>query len=388
MPPRLPQPTAEPRDRESGQQLAETPAAPADPLPPPADQEIGFFERILRFFLPGDSASPGDRPVETATLPAGEKTPEKIALPAPRPAEKAPPAPEGPPGSPDQGGFFDRLFSFFLPDEQPQPDQDVSGETGETGETAAPLMPSEVETAPLAPVEKRPEPQEDAADDGASGGRQEWSVIGVETARLPPTLPGRFKLSEPPENALDGIVLTVGESLRLGAQSRLRKPGPDGIEACVEKKRKTIAFCIDAVDWPVDLLPYLKVDSIMYQGAKTIGRYDDGMATYYHTVFPSASYQAVVGYYRRRYGEPTEYWKRSIAPLAAPRRDNPTVIWRSVNPVTKLISSLEVRNFDDARGSFPDIKRGAILLYHEWSTPVFPQLSTLELMLLRASRLR
>ncbi len=73
-----------------------------------------------------------------------------------------------------------------------------------------------------------------------------------------------------------------------------------------------------------------------------------------------------------------------MAPLAQPRKPNPTVVWQSIAPVTNLVTTLEVRMYDDNRGGFPDTKRGAVYLYHEWSQSVFPQVSAVELMLLRA----
>jgi hypothetical protein len=41
---------------------------------------------------------------------------------------------------------------------------------------------------------------------------------------------------------------------------------------------------------------------------------------------------------------------------------------------------LEVRKFDDTRGGFPDLRRGAILLRREGAQPIFPRLSALELL--------
>ncbi len=122
----------------------------------------------------------------------------------------------------------------------------------------------------------------------------------------------------------------------------------------------------------------------MYEGSRTIVRYDEGAATYFHTLFPTNSYDSIVNYFSRRYGPPTKKMNRSIAPLAEQRRINPTVIWQSIAPVTNLLTTLEIRTFDDNRGGFPDTRRGAVYLYHEWSQPVFPQLSSVELMLLRA----
>jgi len=69
--------------------------------------------------------------------------------------------------------------------------------------------------------------------------------------------------------------------------------------------------------------------------------------------------------------------------LAKPRRANPVSIWRSIDPATSLVSTLEIRQFNDTRVGFPDIRRGAVMLYHAWSEPIFSQLSVLELMVLK-----
>ena len=69
--------------------------------------------------------------------------------------------------------------------------------------------------------------------------------------------------------------------------------------------------------------------------------------------------------------------------MGEPRRGNPVAMWQSVDPKTNLVTTLEVRKFDDARGGFPDTDKGVVMLYHAWSSPIFPQLSTLELMVLK-----
>lgn len=114
-----------------------------------------------------------------------------------------------------------------------------------------------------------------------------------------------------------------------------------------------------------------------------ISRYDQGAATRLHSLFNSEDFEKVTAYYQSRFGEPTEIWKRSIAPLAKPRQDNPTVSWRDRDPETNAISILEIRKFDDTRGGFPDIKRGAVMLYFVNSPGIFPQVSSHELMQLK-----
>ena len=73
--------------------------------------------------------------------------------------------------------------------------------------------------------------------------------------------------------------------------------------------------------------------------------------------------------------------KRQIAPFASPRLPNPAMLWHAVTPGDNLITTLEIRKYDDVHGGFPDTRRGAIMLYHNWSSPIFPQLSNIELMM-------
>ena len=155
-------------------------------------------------------------------------------------------------------------------------------------------------------------------------------------------------------------------------------------ESCINKNLGSSIFCIENLDWPENIRTFFLTDSILSKSAHTIVRYDEDAATYFHTLFPSQSYTSVVNFFTQRFGAPTQKQKRSIAPLAEQRRINPTAIWQSITPVTNLLTTLEVRMYDDNRGGFPDTKRGAVYLYHERSQPVFPHVSLVELMLLRA----
>ena len=52
-----------------------------------------------------------------------------------------------------------------------------------------------------------------------------------------------------------------------------------------------------------------------------------------------------------------------------------------------VITVLEIRKFDDSRGGFPDTNRGAVMLYLANSPPIFPQVSSHELMRISRTRL-
>ena len=44
------------------------------------------------------------------------------------------------------------------------------------------------------------------------------------------------------------------------------------------------------------------------------------------------------------------------------------------------MTTLEIRRYDDARGGFPDLKHGVLMLANATSQPIFPVLSALDLM--------
>ena len=121
--------------------------------------------------------------------------------------------------------------------------------------------------------------------------------------------------------------------------------------------------------------------TVMYEGSKSIVRYDNGKATYIQTFFLTDAFETITDYYKKKYGPPTEVAKRQIAPFARSRLPNPAMLWRAVSPGDNLITILEIRKYDDVNGGFPDIRRGAVMLYHNWSRPIFPQLSSIELMM-------
>jgi hypothetical protein len=256
-----------------------------------------------------------------------------------------------PPGKPqDNKRFFSRVMSVFSSDKEKKADKD-----------------------------KKPAAKKDPIKESG-----DWRVKEIQQAKVVPKKPSKKAARKLPEKQLDGVILSIGRTTALSKAPPPQTPAPWFNQSCINKKLGSTIFCIESLDWPEDIRAFFLTDSILYEGTQTIVRYDEGAATYFHTLFPSKSYTSIVNFFTRRYGPPTQKLKRSIAPLAEQRRINPTTIWQSITPVTNLLTTLEVRMYDDNRGGFPDTKRGAVYLYHEWSQPIFPQLSSVELMLLRA----
>lgn len=338
------------------------PEAPAEP-PPGAVESAELrpeeaASQAAEVAAPGDEERGGESPAsadEAAAAKAGEDTDAELESEPEAPAEKP--------------GTFTRLLGkwaeFFGPAER-RPKSAVT-------------VSQEIEPAPSRGGAQAAETEGEALSAEAAE-TAAWSVRDIDIAEISPPVVGERLRAFPPRKTLNNVRLTIGKSLRLGRIPRRRRDDPNYRERCVRKKRGTVAFCVVPVDWPEDLIEHFQVSSVMYDGAKAIARYDDERATYFHTLFNSSGFDAVIDHYRKRYGGPTESWARRMVVMASPPRPNPTLLWRSVGPSTNLTTTLEVRKYDDARGGFPDTKRGVVLLYHTWSSPIFPEISSLELM--------
>ena len=229
---------------------------------------------------------------------------------------------------------------------------------------------------------RRPPTQGQVAARQQAGSGAPWPVTHLAKSDVRRPVSRRPRPAMLTRTSLTGANFTLGDSVSL-ENSVPPDGGIDSANQCVKKNRGTTLFCIEPVDWPAPLQPKFVVPTILYTGTMAIVRYDQGTASRLHALFPSAEFQTVAEFYRAKYGEPTEIWKRSIAPLAEPRRDNPTLAWRSRDPKTNAVTILEVRQYDDTRGGFPDTNRGAVMLYMANSPAIFPQVSSHELMRLK-----
>lgn len=218
-------------------------------------------------------------------------------------------------------------------------------------------------------------------------GTKGWDVTKVEGADLPREVVVLSEI-EPTGEVLDGVELALGSDTVIGqevGEDRIKLLDQESIhKPCISKGGTETVFCIDTVSWPFELEEVFLVDTIMYQGTRAVARYDAGRATNFHSLFRTEAFENVIGYYTKRYGPPTQMIERAIAPLAAPRQANPTYLWQSREPGTDTVTTLEIRKFDDAQTGFPDTNRGALLLYRSHAQSIFPQLSQLELMVLKA----
>ncbi len=190
-------------------------------------------------------------------------------------------------------------------------------------------------------------------------------------------------IAPPRALAVPRQALALGESLTLDRDVPAQRGKAADAWPCIDKKRGAVRFCVEAVQWPAAIDAHFDVGTTLYTGAKAVVRYDAERATSAYALFDTDAFETVSRHFTERFGEPTTRASRTIAPLAKPRIDNPVLAWRDTDPTSNRVASLEIREFDDARGGFPDLRYGVVLLRWETAHPIFPLVSALDLMMLK-----
>jgi hypothetical protein len=325
----------------------------------------------------GEPSLPAPLPSDTVTAPVSPDaigdTSTVLELPAVPPAGTAPDTAREGPGTQEATAT---LFGMPAP-----PATEAEKPAGEALTLFGLPVPGEKkarpETAPSGGLFGQPAaPAEEEA-------KKEWAVKSVETAQARPAI---TRAPEPEVAVPVSSNFVLGRSLVLGKQPPPRESEPLKDRSCIDKMHGAITFCLESANWPKSIEESFRVNTVLYTGFQAIVRYDGGVATRLQTMFPSEHFDKIVGYFTGLYGSPQEYWTRSIAPLASARQNNPTRAWRARHPTTGQVMVLEIRQYDDTRGGFPDTKRGVVMVYVADAKPIFPQVSSLELM--RLKRLR
>jgi hypothetical protein len=176
-----------------------------------------------------------------------------------------------------------------------------------------------------------------------------------------------------------GSGLMMGQAITLGLAF-------DGeIKKCIEKQNGYVLFCARDITWPEPIRKFFGSRVNLYRGSQAVVRYDGNQLTHAHALFFTSGLKDVVAYFNKRFGPPLETLQRIVTPFAGRPKNNPTYIWRKNETVNgePLAITLEVRGFDDSRGGFPDLEHGLVRLYGANSLPIFPRVSTMEMMLVR-----
>ena len=156
---------------------------------------------------------------------------------------------------------------------------------------------------------------------------------------------------------------------------------------CVRKKALDNWFCVEPVDWPDDIGDAFQVHITLYRGRKAIVRYESGVVTQIHALFPKGNFWAIVRHFTERFGVPAEKTDNWAVLAGEPNRRNRTVRWRDTTAEGAGGGILEVREIDDLRWSSPpDTRHGVVWLHREEADPVFRYVSWSDFLLARVGR--
>ena len=112
-------------------------------------------------------------------------------------------------------------------------------------------------------------------------------------------------------------------------------------------------------------------------------RYDGHAATSLYAVFGGGAFDAVTGWAESQFGPPTSATTQRLAVPGKSPLENRIRVWRSRDPASGDQTALELRSIDNVRNAFPDAEHGVLMLYREGAAAIFPQLSAIDLMMLR-----
>ncbi len=127
----------------------------------------------------------------------------------------------------------------------------------------------------------------------------------------------------------------------------------------------------------------------LYRGRKAIVSYVDGKAAQFHALFRKGNFQAIVRFFTKRFGPPSERLGMPVAMLGEPNRVNKIVRWAGPGAPGAKESILEVREVDDLRWSAPpDTRHGAVRLFGKGADPVFKHVSWSDFLLARVRKKR
>lgn len=268
--------------------------------------------------------------------------------------------------------------------------------TTATGEPPPQTGPQPVATAPA------PGPSPDPAPAAASGDKGELLGRVTEFFRVGPSRPQPSAAAPATDTAMAAAPkAAVAPPLRraraepvLGDGHRIgmRRP-PDSSGACVDKSAAT--FCVEPVDWPLAIAAAFEVQSAIYRGRQAIVRYDGGVATQFHALFPTANFQKVVDHFTAMLGPPGDTSERSAVAIGERNRKNRTARWLGPKAAdgpgsaggsadASADSMLEVREIDDMRWSAPpDLEHGVVRLYRGGGDLIFQHVSWSDFLLAR-----
>jgi len=220
---------------------------------------------------------------------------------------------------------------------------------------------------------KSPKPAKSAAPPADKAAAKKTQVAALPKSRAP------LRRLPPPKAADAG-------SLMLGINTKLGKPLDRKLlmsRSCVEKTANGIWYCMEPIAWPDGVKSIFATRISLFPGHLSVVRYDKGVSTQVHTLFPTEYFEHVVKHFEGRFGGPSEVKENWTHQIGRPALPNPTFRWRGMDASGGRPVILELRRYDDLRSVLPDIKVGVARLYREGLPSVFQHLSVADIMLIK-----
>jgi hypothetical protein len=391
---------------------ASSPAEPATTAKEPGN----LLQAIIDFFT---VVQPPEQAAPTASATAA------AARPAPPPAEATPAAAVA---GPDKGNTDSLLDGVLKVLAEAQQQQETSNRPRETAaadsRTAKPAAAPSKQSATPAPAKAGPPPEiTPAAPPAVEAARSEGpgEILGRITEFIfvrPKSPPATAKpaaaaaavaaqptaaeqpptggTTEGPAAVAGAAAATASAEIKraavepaIGNATRIGKPPPaDGGDGCIEKGGTKTRICIEPIDWPPGVADLMTAESGVYRGRQAIVRYDDGIATQFHVLFPTGNFAAVEDYFTKRLGPPGARPDLWVPMIGSANRKNRAVTWLGPRPAGGGEgTTLEIREFDDLRWSSPpDMTHGVVRLYGAVDEAVFKHVSWSDFLLVKMRR--
>ena len=362
---------------------------------PPRDSLLDHIAKVLAD-AQGANAPPAagnppvaepapDPPPRLVAQPTGDAVPEPVVVPVKAPADEQPTGKTAKPGT----SLLDdiaRMLSATTATSEPPP------QTGPQPVAAVPVPAAVLSPDPAPSAD--PAPAVPAETETAAGNGDKGELLGRVTeffsagpARQPTSeatapvtetaMAAAPKAAVAPPLRRTRAEPVLGDGHRLG----MRRPqGSSGV--CVDKS--AAVFCVEPVDWPPAIAAAFEVQSAIYRGRQAIVRYDGGVATQFHALFPTANFQKIVDHFTAMLGPPGDTSERSAVAIGERNRKNRTARWLGPKAADGADSMLEVREIDDMRWSAPpDLEHGVVRLYRGGGDFIFQHVSWSDFLLAR-----
>jgi len=364
------------------------------------EKTTGFFDKITNFFTP--------EPEKAEDLTEKQQQAAPVAPEAEK-AEDVTAAPEKLAEAPDVLKSITDFFSPKSPEtatkenqqKAPAPAAPKAKQPEPMPEPMPEPVPEPVIVAEPAPVE----PTKKETVEASPKEESEGTILGRISEFLQPTddqPPPAKPLDKPKIQETAAItpasVARMDHSPFLSTKMSLGRNQPKiPGKPCIERKTSKSLFCIEPVKWPgvpggvpgasQDIGASFEAYTTLYRGQKTIVHYENGRAKQFHSLFPRKNFGAIIDYFTKRFGAPSQTPNIRAVLIGQENRKNRTARWLGPKQTGAKAVVLEVREFDDLRWSSPaDLRYGAVWLHYQGDDPVFRFVSWSDFLLARVRK--